>query len=181
MKLHEFEMDTRSNPAQKLNKDLENGVQWQLKSLKFEFVFRFWYVQNNKNIISDMVSKYLPGDNGTSPNLISNGCSWFVSSFHNSTNNSKVFSVDTVLKYNKRKCILIFHYICITFSSSMGSKVFPRSYIMRYYKPITYHSYNWNRVSVDHLKSRLPFRPFLLSVAILVLYFWAGWSISKIT
>ena len=47
MKLHEFEMDTRSNPAQKLNKDLENGVQWQLKSLKFEFVFRFWYVQNN--------------------------------------------------------------------------------------------------------------------------------------
>ena len=75
MKLHEFEMDTRSNPAQKLNKDLENGVQWQLKSLKFEFVFRFWYVQNNKNIMSDMVSKYLPGDNGTSPNLISNGCS----------------------------------------------------------------------------------------------------------
>ena len=35
MKLHEFEMDTRSNPAQKLNKDLENGVQWQLKNLRF--------------------------------------------------------------------------------------------------------------------------------------------------
>ena len=35
MKLHEFEMDTRSNPAQKLNKDLENGVQWQLKNLNF--------------------------------------------------------------------------------------------------------------------------------------------------